>query len=153
MTSGTESGSKERQRPSIARKALLSSSALLALIFVLLVVTPVTVSAPIRAGELLILLAAFVAMLCDQPRSRSSRFCSPAELRCPDGGGRSGHPERAQVGGSDESLELAAFTDAFNAMLERLADERRAGPAPRCSPRSESDCASPAPFTTRPARP
>jgi two-component system sensor histidine kinase UhpB len=37
------------------------------------------------------------------------------------------HPERARVGGSAETVELAAFTDAFNTMLERLADERRAG--------------------------
>ena len=37
------------------------------------------------------------------------------------------HPERAQIGGSAESVELAGFTDAFNTMLERLADERRAG--------------------------
>ncbi len=31
------------------------------------------------------------------------------------------------MGGSTETIELAAFTDAFNAMLDRLADERRAG--------------------------
>ena len=38
------------------------------------------------------------------------------------------HPERARVGGSADSLELEAFsTDAFNAMLERLANEQRAG--------------------------
>jgi two-component system sensor histidine kinase UhpB len=36
-------------------------------------------------------------------------------------------PQRIEVGGSSESVELVAFTDTFNAMIERLADERRAG--------------------------
>ena len=63
------------------------------------------------------------------------------------------HPERARVGGSTDSLELEAFTDAFNAMLERLADEQRAGSRAALLPRSESGCVLPALFTMRPARP
>jgi two-component system, NarL family, sensor histidine kinase UhpB len=127
MTSAENSGSSERRRPSIVRSALLSSTVLLALIFVLLVVTPVTVSHPIRASELVILALAFVAALALNlvrlrrafaPLRTFAAQMEKVDLR---------HPERAQVGGSTDSLELAAFTDAFNAMLERLAEEQRAG--------------------------
>jgi two-component system sensor histidine kinase UhpB len=106
---------------------LVTSTALLVLIFVLLVVTPVTVSAPIRASEFIVLALAFVALLllnvvrirrAFAPLRQFTAEMEEVDLR---------HPERAQVGGSAASVELAAFTDAFNAMLERLADERRAG--------------------------
>jgi two-component system sensor histidine kinase UhpB len=116
-----------RPRRSIVREALVTSTALLVLIFVLLVVTPVTVSAPIRASEFIVLALAFVALLllnvvrirrAFAPLRQFTAEMEEVDLR---------HPERAQVGGSAASVELAAFTDAFNAMLERLADERRAG--------------------------
>jgi two-component system sensor histidine kinase UhpB len=127
MRTATQSSSGEAQRPSIARKALLSSSALLALIFVLLLVTPVTVSAPIRAGEVGILAAAFVAILVLNYFRIRRAFAPLRSFASQMSEVDLGHPERARIGGSDESVELAAFTDAFNAMLERLAEERRAG--------------------------
>jgi two-component system, NarL family, sensor histidine kinase UhpB len=119
--------SQQRPRRSIIREALVTSTALLVLIFVLLVVSPVTVSAPIRASELVILALALVALLflnfvrirrAFAPLRDFAAEMEQVDLR---------HPERARIGGSAESVELAAFTDAFNAMLERLADERRAG--------------------------
>jgi two-component system sensor histidine kinase UhpB len=119
--------SKHRPRRSIVREALVTSTGLLVLIFVLLVVTPVTVSAPIQAGELVVLALAFIALLflnvvrirrAFAPLRHFTAEMEQVDLR---------HPERSQIGGSAESVELAAFTDAFNAMLERLADERRAG--------------------------
>jgi two-component system sensor histidine kinase UhpB len=127
MTPADNPGSSDRRKPSIARSALVSSSALLALIFALLVLTPVTVHAPPRADELVILVLAFVAILALNV-VRIRRAFAPlrnfaAEMKQVD----LRHPERAQIGGSSETQELAAFTDAFNAMLERLADERRAG--------------------------
>jgi two-component system sensor histidine kinase UhpB len=127
MTSAENPGSSERRRPSIARSALLSSTVLLALIFVLLVVTPVTVSHPIRVSEFAILALALIALLALNvvrirrtfaPLQSFAAQMEQVDLR---------HPERARIGGSTETVELAAFTDAFNAMLERLADERRAG--------------------------
>ena len=127
MIFATVSGSNERQRSSIARRALLSSSGLLAFIFVLLVVTPVTVSHPVRAGELAILVAAFVGMLVINFIRVRRAFAPLRSFASQMAEVDLGHPERAQVGGSDESVELAAFTEAFNAMLERLAGERRAG--------------------------
>jgi two-component system sensor histidine kinase UhpB len=116
-----------RARRSIVREALVTSTALLVLIFVLLVVTPVTVSAPIRASEFIVLALAFVALLllnvvrirrAFAPLRHFTAEMEQVDLR---------HPEWVHIGGSAESVELAAFTDAFNAMLERLADERRAG--------------------------
>ena len=89
--------------------------------------TPVTVSAPIRASEIVVLALALIAVLALNvvrirrafaPLRTFAAQMEQVDLR---------HPERDRVGGSSESLELAAFTDAFNAMLERLADERRAG--------------------------
>ncbi len=127
MTPAEKPVSSRERKPSIARQALVSSSLLLALIFVLLIVTPVTVSAPIRASEIVVLVLAFVAVLALNvirirrafaPLRTFAAQMEQVDLR---------HPERAQIGGSSESQELAAFTDAFNAMLERLADERRAG--------------------------
>ena len=127
MTPAEKPGSSRERKPSIVRQALVSSSLLLALIFVLLIVTPVTVSAPIRASEIVVLMLAFVAVLALNvirirrafaPLRTFAAQMEQVDLR---------HPERAQIGGSSESQELAAFTDAFNAMLERLADERRAG--------------------------
>jgi two-component system sensor histidine kinase UhpB len=112
---------------SILGRALLSSSALLVLIFILLLVTPVTVSAPVRGSELLILVGAFALMLVLNTL-RVRRALAPlqsfaAQMQQVD----LRHPERARIGGSSQSAELVAFTDAFNAMLDRLADERRAG--------------------------
>src|SRR5215213_5128065 len=127
MSRAENRASSEQRRPSIARQALISSTGLLVLIFGLLIVTPVTVSAPIQAGEVVILGLAFIALLVLNV-VRIRRAFAPlrsfaAEMAAVD----LRHPERAQIGGSNETVELAAFTDAFNAMLERLADERRAG--------------------------
>jgi two-component system sensor histidine kinase UhpB len=114
-------------RLSIVDRALLSSTALLLLIFVLLLVTPVTVSAPIRASEVVVLTAALIGLTALNV-IRVRRALGPlrsltSEMEKVD----LAHPERAQVGGPTETPELAAFTRAFNAMLDRLSDERRAG--------------------------
>jgi two-component system, NarL family, sensor histidine kinase UhpB len=108
-------------------RALISSTALLAVVFVLLVVTPVTVSAPIRVGELAVLSIALVVLLVLNfirirrtfgPLSRFSAQLQRVDLR---------HPEQARIENPSSSPELSAFTDAFNAMIDRLAEERRAG--------------------------
>jgi two-component system sensor histidine kinase UhpB len=127
MKSADMPGSSERRRPSIVRSALFSSTVLLALIFVLLVATPVTVHAPPRADELVILVLAFVTILALNVVRIRRAFAPLRDFAAQMEQVDLRHPERARVGGSTESVELAAFTDAFNAMLERLADERRAG--------------------------
>lgn len=108
-------------------RALISSTALLTVIFVLLVVTPVTVSAPIRVGELAVLSVALIALLILNfirirrtfgPLSSFTAQMKKVDLR---------HPEQAKIEGSSTSPELRTFIEAFNTMIDRLAEERRAG--------------------------
>jgi two-component system sensor histidine kinase UhpB len=127
MTFAETPDSSQRRQPSIVRSALFSSTALLALIFVLLVVTPVTVSHPIRISEFLVLALALVAALTLNVVRLRRAFAPLRDFAAQMDHVDLRHPELARVGGSTDSVELAAFTDAFNAMLERLADERRAG--------------------------
>jgi two-component system sensor histidine kinase UhpB len=110
---------------SLAAQAFLASAAVLALVFILLLATPVEVSAPIRLGEALILLGGLVAMLVIQlilirrvfaPLSRLAEQMHHVDLR------QSGQ-RRIEV--TSQSSEITDFVETFNDMLERLADERR----------------------------
>src|SRR5689334_1772263 len=119
-----------RRRPrrlTVVERALLSSTALLALILVLLIVTPVTVSAPIRAGELAVLVGAFFVLLAlnvvNVRRTLAPLTRFAARLREVD----LAEDRPITVDPSDETPELAALADAFNEMLARLREERRAG--------------------------
>jgi len=111
----------------VVERALLSSTALLALILTLLVVTPVTVSAPIRAGELAVLLAAFFVLLAlnvanvRRTLAPLGRFAS--QVRNVD----LSRQERVVIDSADETPELIALADAFNEALARLREERLAG--------------------------
>jgi len=114
------------RRPlTLSERALLATTGMLALILVLLVVTPVTVSAPIRIGELAVLLAAFFALLALNavyvrralaPLQRLARRLRRLDLA---------DPEPLEIEPADRTPELAALTDAFNEMLDRLRAERR----------------------------
>jgi two-component system, NarL family, sensor histidine kinase UhpB len=120
---------EEPRKPSlsIVDRSLLGSTGLLVLIFVLLVATPVTVSARVRVGEVAILGAALVALLALNfirirrtlgPLRQLANQLEQVDLR---------HPDPIRVDRSEESRELATFTEAFNQMLDRLAEERREG--------------------------
>jgi two-component system, NarL family, sensor histidine kinase UhpB len=116
-----------RSRLSLADRALLSSTALLLLIFVLLLVTPVTVSAPVRGSEVVVLGAALVVLVAiNAVRVRRTfapldRLAEVMERVDP------ANPTGRRIPAIGEPRDLATFTDAFNAMLDRLGDERRAG--------------------------
>ena len=119
-----------RRRPrrlTVVERALLSSTALLALILVLLIVTPVTVSAPIRAGELAVLVGAFFVLLAlnvvNVRRTLAPLTRFAGKLREVD----LAEDRPITVDPSDETPELAALADAFNEMLARLREERREG--------------------------
>lgn len=112
-------------RRSLATRAFLAAAAVLVLIFVLLLVTPVEVSAPIRLGEVAILLGGLLAMLAIQlllvrrvmaPLSELAEQMQHIDLR---------HPQPRLAETPAQTAEISAFVDAFNAMLERLANERR----------------------------
>lgn len=116
-----------RRRLGVVERALLTSTALLAVILVLLVVTPVTVSAPIRAGELAVLVAAFIVVLAlnvvgiRRTLAPLTRFA--AKLQDVD----LAEGRQITLDPADETPELVALADAFNEMLARLREERRAG--------------------------
>jgi two-component system, NarL family, sensor histidine kinase UhpB len=109
---------------SLAARTFLAGAIVLALVFVLLLVTPVEVSAPIKAGQAAILFGGLVAMLAIQllllrralaPLRRLSSQMESIDLRQP--------MRRLTVTGT-EAAEITAFVTKFNEMLERLADER-----------------------------
>ena len=111
---------------SLRERLLLSSTALLVLILVLLVATPITISAPIRIGELAILVAAFFGILALNaaylgralaPLNRFAERLREVDLS---------RPQRLEAEASDRTPELTGFIDSFNEMLERLRAERRA---------------------------
>jgi two-component system sensor histidine kinase UhpB len=105
-------------------RVALAGAAVLVVIFVLLLITPVTVSAPIRLTEALVLVAGLAAALIlnlvlirralDPLRSLASQM-QEIELR---------EPTRLQLADTD-APELTAFVHAFNTMLDRLSEERR----------------------------
>jgi two-component system sensor histidine kinase UhpB len=110
---------------SLAAQTFLASAAVLALVFILLLVTPVEVSAPIRLGQALILLGGLAAMLVIQlilirrvlaPLSRLAEQMHEVDLRQPG-------QRRLEV--TSQSSEISDFVETFNDTLERLADERR----------------------------
>jgi two-component system sensor histidine kinase UhpB len=114
-------------RLSLLQRAILANAAVLLLAFVLLALSPITISAPIRAGELVILAAGLVAMLVIDlllirralaPLEHLAREMEGIDLRAFD--------RQIEIP-REESAELATFTGALNAMVERLAEERRVG--------------------------
>src|SRR5215204_2863237 len=110
---------------SLAARTFLASAAVLALIFVLLLVTPVEVSAPIQLGQALILFAGLLAMLAIQlvvirrvlaPLRRVADQMHEVDLR---------QPQQRRIETTSQSSEITTFVETFNDMLERLANERR----------------------------
>ena len=112
---------------SLLWRTTVASAAVLALAFILLLITPVTVSAPIRLTEALILAAGLAAMVAvnlivvrralDPLRDLEAQM-DRVDLR---------NPELRLAGSAADSAELVTFTSTFNTMLDRLAEERRAG--------------------------
>jgi two-component system sensor histidine kinase UhpB len=118
---------KRLARLSLLQRAALANTAVLLLAFVLLALSPVTISAPIHLDELAILVAGLVAMLIINlllirqalaPLEDLAEEMKEIDLRDPD-------PQFASR--KAESAELAAFTGALNTMVNRLVEERRIG--------------------------
>jgi two-component system sensor histidine kinase UhpB len=114
-----------RYRRSLAARTFVAGAAVLVLIFVLLLVTPVEVSYPIRLGEAAVLLGGLLAMLMIQlllvrrvmaPLNQLAEQMQHIDLR---------QPQQKLAETPDQTAEISAFVAAFNTMLERLADERR----------------------------
>jgi two-component system sensor histidine kinase UhpB len=110
---------------SLAVRTFLAGAAVLVVVFVLLIVTPVEVSYPIQLGEVAILVGGLLAMLALQlllarralaPLRRLAAQMEDIDLREPG--------QRLTVT-PDQGPMISAFVGAFNTMLERLAAERR----------------------------
>ncbi len=118
---------REPRRLSLAWRVGLANAAVLGLVFVLFLVTPVTVHAPIRLTEAIILAAGLGAMLAVNvllvrralsPLADLGSQMEQIDLRDP---GRR-LPQNRTYG-----PVLTSFVETLNAMVDRLADERRAG--------------------------
>lgn len=118
---------REPRRLSLFWRAGLANAAVFALVFVLFVVTPITVHAPPRLTEVLILAAGLGAMLginllllrrALSPLNEVADQMERIDLR---------DPTRRLAGADTYGPALTAFVETFNTMVDRLADERRAG--------------------------
>jgi two-component system, NarL family, sensor histidine kinase UhpB len=112
---------------SLLWRATLASAAVLGLAFVLLLFTPVTVHAPIRLTEALVLTVGLAAMLAANLFFVRRALAPLRELEAQMDQVDLRNPELRLGGSAAHSAELVTFTSAFNAMLDRLAEERRAG--------------------------
>jgi two-component system, NarL family, sensor histidine kinase UhpB len=106
-------------------RVFAANAAVFALAFALLALAPVTLHAPIRLEELVLLLAGLVVMLVLDlllvgqvlgPLERLARVMRAVDLL---------RPGQRAVGFERSSSELLALAEAFNEMLERLEGERR----------------------------
>jgi two-component system, NarL family, sensor histidine kinase UhpB len=118
---------REPRRLSLGWRAGLANATVFALVFVLFIVTPVTVHAPPRFGEVLVLAGGLGAMLVVNllllrralsPLRELSDQMEQIDLR---------DPARRLSGSETYGPALTRFVETFNAMVDRLAEERRAG--------------------------
>jgi two-component system sensor histidine kinase UhpB len=113
-----------RKRTTLYQRLFASYAAVLTFAVLLLIFAPVTISVPVTAAELAVLLVGFVAMLAAfhlvlhrglQPLERLTALMQRVDPLTPGQRIDLDAPER----------EVAALTEAFNAMLDRLESERR----------------------------
>jgi two-component system sensor histidine kinase UhpB len=113
-----------RKRTTLYQRLFVSYAAVLTLAVLLLIFAPVTISVPVTTAELAVLLTGFVAMLAVfhvllhrglQPLERLTALMQRVDPLRPGQRIDLDAPER----------EVAALTDAFNEMLDRLERERR----------------------------
>lgn len=118
---------REPRRLSLGWRAGLANAAVFAVVFILFIVTPITVHAPPRLTEVLLLAAGLGAMLVVNllllrvalsPLRELTSQMEHIDLR----------DSTVRLSGSETyGPALAAFVETFNTMVDRLAEERRAG--------------------------
>jgi two-component system, NarL family, sensor histidine kinase UhpB len=113
-----------RKRATLYRRLFVSYAAVLTLALLVLVFAPVTISVPVTLAELAVLLVGFAAMLTAahlllhralDPLERLTAVMERIDPLAPGQRIELDAPER----------EVAALTEAFNEMLDRLEGERR----------------------------
>jgi two-component system sensor histidine kinase UhpB len=113
------------RHPSLLRRLFLANAAVLLGAAALLILTPVTISAPITLAELAIVAAAVVAMLAATFLLLRRALWPLRELTARMRTVDPLDPARRLPGASGSDVEVATLVDAFNAMLDRLEEERR----------------------------
>jgi two-component system sensor histidine kinase UhpB len=113
------------RHPSLLRRLFYANAAVLLVAGVLLIVTPVTISAPVTLGELAIISAALIAMLGATFLLLRRALFPLRELTALMRSVDPLDPGRRLTGVSHADAEVATLAEAFNAMLDRLEHERR----------------------------
>lgn len=118
---------REPRRLSLGWRAGLANATVFAVVFVLFIVTPVTVHAQPRLTEVLVLAGGLGALLAVNllllrralsPLRELADQMERIDLR---------DPTRGLSGSETYGPALTAFVETFNGMVDRLAEERRAG--------------------------
>jgi two-component system, NarL family, sensor histidine kinase UhpB len=118
---------RDPRRLSLGWRAGLANAIVFALVFVLFIVTPITVHAPPRFTEVLVLAAGLGAMLLVNLLLLRRALSPLRELAGQMEGIDLRDPARRLFGSEAYGPALTAFVETFNAMVDRLAEERRAG--------------------------
>jgi two-component system, NarL family, sensor histidine kinase UhpB len=122
--SGRDRRARARQ-PSLLQRLFYANAAVVLVAGALLIFTPVTISAPVTLAELAIIVAAVVAMLGTTffllRRALSPLRELTALMRSVD----PLDPGRRLAEVTHSDAEVATLVEAFNAMLDRLEQERR----------------------------
>jgi two-component system sensor histidine kinase UhpB len=114
-----------RRRPSLLWLVFIANGAVLVVAFLSLVVTPITISAPVSLEQAALLLAGLIALLAlDLVLIR--RVLAPLfHLADVMGSVDPDQPGRRLLGVNPRSAQGAALVDAFNRMLDRLESARQ----------------------------
>jgi two-component system, NarL family, sensor histidine kinase UhpB len=122
----THRPSQERPwtRPTLYRRLLTIYVVLVGLACAALIFAPVTVSAPVRLGEIAVILGGAVVMLVAYP-ALLRRTLTPLRQLTEVMRGVDPLAPGQRVSTDARDAEVAALADAFNDMLDRLEDERR----------------------------
>jgi two-component system sensor histidine kinase UhpB len=113
------------RHPSLLRRLFYANAAVVLVTAALLILTPVTISAPVTLEQLAIIVAAVVAMLAVTVLLLRHALSPLRELTSLMRTVDPLEPGRRLTGISGSDVEVATLAEAFNAMLDRLEQERR----------------------------
>jgi two-component system sensor histidine kinase UhpB len=120
----TKETSTRKRRP-LLQKLFIANAVVLVVAALLLILTPVTISAPVTLGELALIVGAVVAMLTATLLLLRRALLPLEQLTALMGRIDPLDPGRRLTGVDHADAEVATLIEAFNSMLDRLEQERR----------------------------